>query len=261
MRDSLTRILSVAMLVGGTTAFLSSRSRLCTRRSAVTQSASVAVFLAEEDTDAERSDTSWSPSNNTALLQRPQRTVEDPWRVYDYVETPSIPSFSPEDVIHITEQIQARSSALQDSNVESANGIRTHLLSDYSVVLHDKNRQWFRAGKNQYVFNATASDVLPELQAGDGGRMFTEQVRTLIQQRTLAREIQDYAQADAVKATLRTTYGVTVKDVEKEWTFAVALWRGNAPPPVPGMVEEETAAPPADEVVSQWTVVQLKARL
>ena len=48
-----------------------------------------------------------------------------------------------------------------------------------------------------------------------------------LQQRTLAREVQDYAQADAVKATLRTRYGVTVKDEEKEWTFAVELLRMN----------------------------------
>ena len=30
-----------------------------------------------------------------------------------------------------------------------------------------------------------------------------------------------------MKATLRTRYGVTVKDVEKEWTFAVELLRMN----------------------------------
>ena len=29
-----------------------------------------------------------------------------------------------------------------------------------------------------------------------------------------------------MKATLRTRYGVTVKDEEKEWTFAVELLRG-----------------------------------
>ena len=188
MRESLTRILSVAMLVVGTTAFLASRSRPCTLRSAVAPSASVAVFLvAEEEKYEERSDTRWSSSNNTAQLLRRQRTVKDPWRADDYVETPSTPPFSPEDIIHITEQIQARSLALQESHdVDRAEVIRTHLLSNYNVILPDKNRQWFRAGKNRYVFNATTSKALPEVQEGGGGMRFTEPVRTLLQQRTLA---------------------------------------------------------------------------
>uniref|UniRef100_A0A7S0C5V8 SAP domain-containing protein n=1 Tax=Proboscia inermis TaxID=420281 RepID=A0A7S0C5V8_9STRA len=214
---------------------------------------------------------------STPLTPPPQ--VEDPLREYDYVETSSTP-FSTDELTSITEQIQARSLALQDSNVEIADLIRTNLLSKYSVVLHDKNRQWFRAGKNVYAFNATGSDALPEVN-GDGGVLFTEKVVNLIQKRTLAREVRDYEKADAVKGRLMTKYGVRVKDIEKEWTFSVDLL-GSAPvepkvtpakvtadvtakpvsldtPDLPGTIEEQSSSPTDD--VSTLTVVQLKERL